>query len=365
MKKIISLIALTLAFWGCQKTSPEIKEKPDPAPLIELDAADVTILADGGTAEIGYLLTNPIENATITFETSANWITQIKANPEGKITFNVEKNELTEPREAIVTVVYPKLETKPSFIIKQEPAVKKDFAITLSDATTNSFKLNIVPADLNMNYFYHVIPSSTAAQYPDDDALYQYDIAFYEDMDSSVGLGWQAWAIDDLKKGAITDLVINSMDPDTEYLVYAYGVNETFQRTTPIERQTIKTLKPEILKVNFKIEIVSDASAETKAKVTSEGYDGYFVAKIYNKAKESDTEEDVKNQISEYWKDEVQMAGWIGYTTEQILSMHASMNNAEPTKAVDPGQVCYAYAFAVDSNALRCSDISVVRFVAK
>ena len=177
--------------------------------------------------------------------------------------------------------------------------------------------------------------------------------------------GWQAWAVEDLKKGPIAELKIESMKPDTEYLVYAYGVNAEFERITPIERQTIKTLKPETLNVNFSIEILSEDSAEAKARITAENYDGYFVGKIFSNIKEGDTDETVIQKINEYWEGEVQMAGWIGYTPEQLLSMHASKNTAEPTKTVEKGQVCYVYAFAVDNNAMRCSDIIIKKFTAK
>lgn len=365
MKKLIPIISMLLAIVSCEKTTPNSQNtRTVPAPEIVLSASEVIVPAKGGVAEMGYELTSPVKNASIALKSSESWLTELSA-VDGKIKFNASANESNEVRYATVTLEYPELTKAPSFIVQQEAAARKDFVIALSEATTSSFVLTLTPADNNMDYFYHVIPTATAAEFNDDDALYRYDISFYEDMDSSTGLGWQAWAVEDLKKGPIAELKIESMKPDTEYLVYAYGVNAEFERITPIERQTIKTLKPETLNVNFSIEILSEDSAEAKARITAENYDGYFVGKIFSNIKEGDTDETVIQKINEYWEGEVQMAGWIGYTPEQLLSMHASKNTAEPVKTVEKGQVCYVYAFAVDNNAMRCSDIIIKKFTAK
>lgn len=344
-----------------------VKQGATPRPTLELQATTVEVEAAGGEVEMGYTLTHPTEGDLPGVSSTADWITGFDTSKAGVILLQVAANEVTEPREAVVEVTYPNISSALNFTVKQAAAAPRpDFEITLKDATTNSFVMTLIPKDPAMHYFYHVIPATTAAKYPTDDELYAYDVAFYEDMDYGVGLGWQAWAMEDVHQGAITDYKVTSMIPDTEYVVYAYGTSmETLERTTPILRVNIRTEKPQMVDAEFHIELIDDTAAETRVKVTAKGYDGFFVAKIYHHVKEGDTDETVKEKISQYWIDEVKTAGWIGYTPENIIAEHGAKNQTEATRSVDPGQKCYAYAFAIDENALRCSEITILPFTAK
>ncbi len=354
------------------KNAPELTVKQEaaeevvPDPEISLNTTEVNVPHKGGIAEMTYTLTNPVEGAELTAATTAEWISDLNTSVEGKITFTVAPNEVSTPRSAIVELTYPGMETKPQFTVEQAAAEEKAvFKITLSNPTTNSFIMNLELLVPDMKYFYHVLPASAVAECPTDDDLYAYDVAFYEDLDASTGLGWQAWAIDDLQTTSIRDCKITNMMPDTEYVVYAYGVDDNLTRTTPITRATIRTQAPQMLNVQFNIELLSDTAGEIKAEVTAEGYNGYFVAKVFTNVDAGDTDEIVLDKISQYWTDEVKMAGWIGYTFEQLMSQHGAIGSTIVTRSTDPGQKCYVYAFAVDENALRCSKITILPVTAK
>ena len=104
------------------------------------------------------------------------------------------------------------------------------------------------------------------------------------------------------------------MEPDTEYLVYAYGVDPiTIERLTPISKKTLTTLAPQTIDTKFDIQIVSTEGLNIDVLVKANGYDGRFVAKIYG--------------------------------------------SREIQETLEPNSKYYIYAFAVDDEALRCSDI--------
>ena len=113
-----------------------------------------------------------------------------------------------------------------------------------------------------MYYLLNIIPSRAAADFKTDDELYQYDIDFYTDMDAT-GSGWQSWAQEYLEQGTIADRLIENMEPNTEYLVYAYGVDPiTIERLTPISKKTLTTLAPQTIDTKFDIQIVSTPCAK-------------------------------------------------------------------------------------------------------
>lgn len=55
--------------------------------------------------------------------------------------------------------------------------------------------------------------------------------------------------------------------------------------------------------------------------------------------------------------DNVQIYGWMGYTAEMILSQYTFQQSREIQETLEPNSKYYIYAFAVDDEALRCSDI--------
>ena len=177
------------------------------------------------------------------------------------------------------------------------------------------------------------------------------------------GFGWESSAQEALQQGTIADRLIENMTPDTEYVVYAYGVNQTtIERLTPISKETLKTLIPEEVNADFDLQITSVNGLDIDVRVTAKGYDGYFVAKIFSNVKDGDTDETVLEKISTAWSDNVQIFGWMGYTSEMILSQEASKLSKEIHETLEPNQKYYIYAFAVDDDALRCTDITILPF---
>ena len=175
---------------------------------------------------------------------------------------------------------------------------------------------------------------------------------------NATGSGWQSWAQEYLEQGTIADRLIENMEPNTEYLVYAYGVDPiTIERLTPISKKTLTTLAPQTIDTKFDIQIVSTEGLNIDVLVKANDYDGHFVAKIYGSVDAADTDATVLEKISESWIDNVQIYGWMGYTAEMILSQYTFQQSREIQETLEPNSKYYIYAFAVDDEALRCSDI--------
>lgn len=186
----------------------------------------------------------PSQMRPLSAKCNDSWITDIDTKTAGVISFNVTKNETAEKREAIIEVSYADIQPAPSFTAKQAARPEEAFTITISDITTKTFRTTVRPGDQEMYYLLNIIPSRAAADFKTDDELYQYDIDFYTDMDAT-GSGWQSWAQEYLEQGTIADRLIENMEPNTEYLVYAYGVDPiTIERLTPISKKTLTTLAP-------------------------------------------------------------------------------------------------------------------------
>ena len=341
-------------FAGCNNDDPVT---PDAQPEIVFAKESLDVPAEGGPFQIEYTIENPVANATLSAKCNDSWITDIDTKTSGVISFNVTKNETAEKREAIIEVSYADIQPAPSFTAKQAARPEEAFTITISDITTKTFRTTVRPGDQEMYYLLNIIPSRAAADFKTDDELYQYDIDFYTDMDAT-GSGWQSWAQEYLEQGTIADRLIENMEPNTEYLVYAYGVDPiTIERLTPISKKTLTTLAPQTIDTKFDIQIVSTEGLNIDVLVKANDYDGHFVAKIYGSVDAADTDATVLEKISESWIDNVQIYGWMGYTAEMILSQYTFQQSREIQETLEPNSKYYIYAFAVDDEALRCSDI--------
>lgn len=331
------------------------------APAIKLEKEEVEVGAEGAACKLSYELVNPVEGNTVSARCEAEWVTDLSLDTEGQITFNVAANESAEPRKATVLLDYGKDEALAEFEVSQQGkgAAEEAFKVTVSDVKSTSFVVNAVPGDKEMDYLLNVIPAKAAEGMSDDD-LYKYDVDFYSDMDA--GAGWESVAREYLVRGDIKDKTVENMKPQTEYLVYAYGVDPaTIERRTPITRVKVSTLAPETVKADFNIELASVEGLEIKAEVAAEGYDGYFKAGVFSNFAEGDSEETLKEKIQAKWADDVQLYGWMGYSVDMILTTYASKDKAELHETLEPNKTYCIYAFALDASALCCSQIRVLK----
>lgn len=334
-----------------------------PAPEIKIAQAQVSVPAEGASGNVSYEIINPVDGASVTVRCEESWVADLDAATAGKVSFNVAANETDAAREAVVFLDYGEYKALAQFKIAQEgkPAPKEVFAITVSDVTATSFVVNVVPEDKEMDYLLNIIPAKTAEGFTDDD-LYNYDVEFYKDMDW--GFGWEGVAQEYLVKGETKDKLVENMLSETEYLVYAYGVNpNTIERLTPISRVVVKTLAPVKVEADFKITLSSVDGLQVGINVKTDSYDGRFVAKLFDNVAEGDTEDAVREKIMQKWADDVQLYGWMGYTVEMILSQYTSAGQKDFQETLEPNRTYYVYAFAVDNDALCCSDITLLKLV--
>lgn len=161
--------------YGC---SPE-----EPLPSIEIMEDEITVPAEGGQFTIDYVLENPQEGVfpVATPDESCDWVSDFVAS-DGAVSFKVEPNEGTEPRECKVTVSYPEVTQDAGFTIRQQgtepeqPAEQKiDISIKECDATT--ITADIIPSDENMMYYVGIEQAGWLAENgfaDDDEAFFSY-----------------------------------------------------------------------------------------------------------------------------------------------------------------------------------------------
>ena len=170
-------------------------------------------------------------------------------------------------------------------IIYSEPIITPDapelFDIEVSDIKGMSAKISITPPESNLRYFFwlYTMDSYERYQHCNDYELLIYDYSFWLYISQLYNYSLEEVITMDTIKGEVslsTDNILYIAEWDTEYLVWAYGVNTDGTATTPITRKVFKTLTPEPSTMTFE---VPNIETEWYEQTTAEGLLRGWVAK--------------------------------------------------------------------------------------
>lgn len=170
-------------------------------------------------------------------------------------------------------------------IIYSEPIVTPDapelFDIEVSDIEGMSARITITPPESDMRYFFwlYTMDSYERYQHCNDYELLRYDYSFWLYISQLYNYSLEEVITMDTIKGKVslsTDNILYIAEWDTEYLVWAYGINTDGTVTTPITREVFKTLAPEPSTMTFE---VPNIETEWYEQTTAEGLLRGWVAK--------------------------------------------------------------------------------------
>lgn len=153
------------------------------------------------------------------------------------------------------------------------PNAPELFDIEVSDIKGMSAKISITPPESNLRYFFwlYTMDSYERYQHSSDYELLIYDYSFWVYIAELYGYKLNEVIKMDTVVGPVslsTDDVLKIAEWDTEYLIWAYGINTDGTVTTPITRKVFKTAAPKPSDMTFD---VADISLNWYEQTTPEG----------------------------------------------------------------------------------------------
>lgn len=345
-----------------------VKQEIGVPPTIAFSPETVEVPAKGGDLSVAYKIENPIEGAEIAVKCEADWITDFNLETEGQILFKVAKNKIQEAREAAVEINYPGVNSVPTFIVKQEIGAPDPFTIEVSDVSYTSMTVNIISYDKEMKYIYQFIETAYLEKHnlTEDDALFAEDINYFSQLAESNGYSLNEVLGMFALGGDTTGEDWAGLTPATSYTIYAYGIDvEKAERLTDIVRYEVST--EAVSKIDAKFDIdpkVNGVIADIK--VTPINYDGYYLPVVGSNFEESTPEEEIAENIANFWMTYYNMFMFEGYTYEMILQetgLCATGVYSGIFNDLAPTTLYVAAVVAVNKEALICSDVSYKFFV--
>jgi len=245
------------------------KQKTEVPVLTPTTTEDINVLKEGGQYNVTYYIDHPADDGRIEASvTPKGWIDDINTETPGIVSFNASANESEEIREASIEVTYIYTGGEPqSFSVRivQEAADGTDdpdnpsdapFTITVTDITYSTADITIVPDDLSMPFIVWVDEASEINGL-DDDALFTEDLTIMQSTAAVMGQSLQGYINLIIKHGE-QNRKQGKLNPDTEYAVWCYGIDNSGsypERTTSIARKTFITDVPEVTDNGITLEV--------------------------------------------------------------------------------------------------------------
>ncbi|MBQ2783697.1 MAG: hypothetical protein IJE99_01705 [Alistipes sp.] len=258
MKHIKLLLMALLLVAGLTSCEKEPSTTPEKAPLIKVDALEVTLNSHGESLEIGYTIENvrAEERTELEVENLAEWLLVEVAND--KISFSADKNATTKGRVTNVVLKYEGAESV-EIAVKQPnievPRENLSLEVEITGVSPVSITFNVTASHPDMTW----IPMVTYKEYWDqklsDEEIYISDLAYFEYLADNAGISRDEFLADMVGMGSQSDIEITGLTPETEFVVYVYGLTVDGERTTDIVAREATTEKPYEGDITFTFDI--------------------------------------------------------------------------------------------------------------
>lgn len=197
---------------------------------------------------VAWTVENPIDGMNVDIVPDyPEWLNRFDVSVEGKISFNVDEYTGQETREAVVAVNYG--EDSSSFRVVQagmeEPDGEEAIKLEIIEARPNTVIVSI-ETDGDHTYFINIEEKSVWDQYAGEEDVFAHDMELFQWNADGWGISLEAWMREEfgsIKYATPYHMFMYVQDGvrgtvylknNTEYVVYAYGINAEGERLTDL-----------------------------------------------------------------------------------------------------------------------------------
>ncbi len=254
VKSLLLIALLALGFVACEK-DPATDEK---SPVIKVDATEIKLNSHGESLEIGYRIENvePSERKSVKVENLAEWL-DVEVGEE-TILLTAEKNNTTKGRVINIIVKYEGAESVEISVMQENIEVPREnltLELEVSEIGPTSITIDITASHPDMTWIPMVTYKEYWDQKPSDEDVYISDLAYFEYLADNAGITREEFLVDMLGMGSQEGIVIDGLTPNTEFVIYAYGLTADGERTTDIVAREATTEKPYEGDITFDFDI--------------------------------------------------------------------------------------------------------------
>lgn len=345
------LAAMTfVAVQSCQKTPESVTE-------INLESETLQVAPEGGSATMGYTITNPIEGVTAEATSTTEWLHDFDCSTEGQITFIVDENpEVGQSRTAIVTVTYGTIE-KDFTVLQAEGVEKAPFDIDITEIGLDYAVATITPLDQEMTW--HAL--TYEKWYLDEnfetlnDAIEKF-LQDYRQIASLAGMDFETFMATQVLVTGTKTMTFDQLVVGEEQYILAVGLDAQGNILTDGVLEPFTTESIEMTDVTFDFSIDIDGPDVTLKTTPSDNSVRYYT--------------DVK--LKSDWPNGPDIQGWLqtliwrdtvfGTPLDQVIGEISSFGEVEKEYYLNANTDYYAFAVAITEAGIVCSESAVEEF---
>ena len=241
------------------------------------------------------------------------------------------------------------------------PSTSMTFTVDITDITSGGATVNIVPSNDN-TYYFGVEKKAYIDQYA---SLYEFATESITDLKSLLDM--YGIPLSDYLSTGNDSNTLNSLNPDTEYYAYVFGVSAEGAVITDVTLKEFKTLvdNGEPSSNTFSISVTDITSSTATVSVTPSNSDTYYFD-VFKKADYDQYGGD--SQFLEYWqadiKSYIEELNNQGYniTIANFVSSGNDMFAYEGNYALEPNTEYYVFAFGLSTGGRITTDVTKKAF---
>ncbi len=239
------ILAIAAAIWSlaaCKEVQEPQQEEPEVlVPEIQVAKSEVSLLSDGTSVEVAYLINNPVEGQKLSVVNDAEWLT-VGTNKARVLTFSAEINETGEVREAQVVLSYEGAEDV-TIEVSQEFFINP-LTVTVSGVTATSVTFSIVTSEPDLTWIPMVTYKESFEYFESDDELFRNDLEYFDYLADIQDMTRVEFLEMMTAMGSMENVTFDGLQPSVDYVLYAYGVTTEGRRTTDIVSAPFTTEPP-------------------------------------------------------------------------------------------------------------------------
>ena len=247
-KQIVFILAAFISVLSVSCIKDDDREitpdTPDVSETQFLPVSDtrITVGPEAGTHVIKYEIVEPT-GASVTAEAASgtDWITEINTTSAyGEVYFTVSVNSGNESRTADIVLAYE--EQILEFTVTQEPYASFTLTVQESECTSGKIVWTVVPPDQEITYVSMAVDNASWDSYASYEEYIAYDIEYFQEQAAKRNLSYEEFLEKYVLKQGEGTYSAEDLSADSDYIVYAYGMDAAGNILTDMYYAQAKTL---------------------------------------------------------------------------------------------------------------------------
>lgn len=319
---------------------------------IILEKDELMVSDEGGEYTVKYTIKNPIVGISVRVEANVPWISSVRCNVEGEVTFKTSWN-FAGLREAEITLVYGDKIERSFKVFQQEGDPDAAFDLHVGDVTQSTAIIEVVPKDSEM---YYTILSWGTDSIEED---YGSPEGYIQDWLNGMNMvaGFLGMSLEDILRKDMfrgeKQVMLTRLAGGTEISAYVFGMEPSDQSLlTKIFEERFVTEEVPMLDVTFDIEADVQGAIVNLSVTPSDPELMYFV-NIEEKATYS------PQAAIDYY---LFLYSVMGMTTEEAIAEMCVVGDNTTEWLLDPNTDYVAYACTINEEVLINCELALLEF---